>query len=417
MIIVHDRMTATMSTVIKSATIQDDTVLITFLFISVLIVDASPASRSVSAAKFSLNFATRVNATGIVNIAHSDRARAKALYEGATSIGVTNVQVTYVAQIAVGDPATEYSLLVDTGSSNTWVGARKHYKVTRTSINTGNTVSVSYGSGRFSGEEYIDKVSLGNNLTIREQSIGVAKTAQGFDDVDGILGVGPIELTHGTVSSTDVVPTVVHNLYNQGTIRSTVLGIYYIPISASSSGTLTFGGYDQAVMTSPVHYVPITKTLPAGRYWGINQSITYGSTTVLSQTAGIVDTGTTLILIATDAFQTYTSMTGAKPDNSTGLLVITTAQYAKLLPLQFHIGNETYELSPNAQIWPRSLNHVIGGHSEYIYLIVADIGTTSMSGLDFINGYTFLERYYSIYDMNNSRIGFASTKYTASEIN
>lgn len=324
--------------------------------------------------------------------------------------------------------------------------------------------SVSYGSGRFSGEEYIDKVSLGNNLTIREQSIGVAKTAQGFDDVDGILGVGPIELTHGTVSSTDVVPTVVHNLYNQGTIRSTVLGIYYIPISASSSGTLTFGGYDQAVMTSPVHYVPITKTLPAGRYWGINQSITYGSTTVLSQTAGIVDTGTTLILIATgkvlshchckrrknsqfisrcrhqiDAFQTYTSMTGAKPDNSTGLLVITTAQYAKLLPLQFHIGNETYELSPNAQIWPRSLNHVIGGHSEYIYLIVADIGTTSMSGLDFINGYTFLcadlalslrsaltcmlvcygdrERYYSIYDMNNSRIGFASTKYTASEIN
>lgn len=82
-------------------------VLITFLFISVLIVDASPASRSVSAAKFSLNFATRVNATGIVNIAHSDRARAKALYEGATSIGVTNVQVTYVAQIAVGDPATE----------------------------------------------------------------------------------------------------------------------------------------------------------------------------------------------------------------------------------------------------------------------------------------------------------------------
>ena len=44
---------------------------------------------------------------------------------------------------------------------------------------------------------------------------------------------------------------------------------------------------------------PATTTSPANAYWGINESIKYGSTTILSTTAGIVDTGTTLILIAT----------------------------------------------------------------------------------------------------------------------
>lgn len=43
---------------------------------------------------------------------------------------------------------------------------------------------------------------------------------------------------------------------------------------------------------------PLTSTSPASEYWGIDQSITYGSETILASTAGIVDTGTTLVLIA-----------------------------------------------------------------------------------------------------------------------
>lgn len=47
---------------------------------------------------------------------------------------------------------------------------------------------------------------------------------------------------------------------------------------------------------------PLTRTFPASRYWGIDQSIRYGnSTPILETTAGIVDTGTTLILVASGA--------------------------------------------------------------------------------------------------------------------
>ena len=60
-------------------------------------------------------------------------------------------------------------------------------------------------------------------------------------------------------------------------------------------------------------------------------------------------------MIATDAFQAYQKATGATMDNTTGLLTITEEQYNNLQPLVFNIGGTDFELSPNAQIWPRSV--------------------------------------------------------------
>lgn len=92
----------------------------------------------------------------------------------------------------------------------------------------------------------------------------------------------------------------------------------------------------------------------------------------------------------TDAFKAYQSATGSTLDSTTGLLTVSSSRYSSLKTLSFHIGSKSYDLSPNAQIWPRSLNSAIGGTSNSIYLVVNDIGSDSGSGLDFINGYTFL---------------------------
>ncbi|KAH0829209.1 hypothetical protein J3R83DRAFT_2769 [Lanmaoa asiatica] len=81
---------------------------------------------------------------------------------------------------------------------------------------------------------------------------------------------------------------------------------------------------------------------------------------------------------------------GATPDSATRLLTISSDQYANLQTLSFNIGGTSYDLTPNAQIWPCSLNSAIGGGSTSIYLIVNDIGSPSGSGFDFCNGYTFL---------------------------
>ena len=143
--------------------------------------------------------------------------------------------------------------------------------------------------------------------------------------------------------------------------------------------------------------------------------------------------GTTLILIATDAFEKYQSATGATFDSNVGLLRVTSAQYAKLKNLSFDIGGvcillwsfnpellihvfcfnqTTFDLIPNAQIWPRNLNSQLGGTAGDIYLVVGDLGNPSGSGLDFINGQSFLERFYSVFDTANQRVGLATTSFT-----
>ncbi|KAJ3488415.1 hypothetical protein NLI96_g2845 [Meripilus lineatus] len=335
-----------------------------------------------------------------------------------TGIDVTDSGVTYTAAVGVGNPPTSYTLLIDTGSSNTWVGADKKYVKTSSSKDTGGKVNVSYGSGSFSGVEYTDTVTISPELVIQDQSIGVATTAQGFNGVDGILGIGPADLTAGTVSNADTVPTITDNLFTQGSISMESIGISYEPSTGEdiANGELAFGTVDTSKTTGDVTYVPITSSSPASNYWGIDQSVTYGDSELLNS-AGIVDTGTTLLLLATDAFQTYQEATGGKLDNETGLLTITESQYNNLQPLVFNIGGTAFELSANAQIWPRALNSQIGGEEGKIYLVVADLGSPSGQGLDFINGFVFLQRFYSIYDTTNSQVGLAPTPFTDAETN
>ena len=58
-----------------------------------------------------------------------------------------------------------------------------------------------------------------------------------------------------------------------------------------------------------------------------------------------------------DALATYQQLTGAVLDNEfTGLLQITPAQFENLESLFFNIGGRSFELTPNAQIWPRAVS-------------------------------------------------------------
>lgn len=104
------------------------------------------------------------------------------------SIDVTDSAVTYLMDVTIG--GQDFSLLIDTGSSNTWCGANTKFEPNSSVESTRESVNVSYGSGSFSGTEYTGPVVLGGSsgLSIPNQSFGVASTAQGFSDTDGILG-------------------------------------------------------------------------------------------------------------------------------------------------------------------------------------------------------------------------------------
>ncbi|GJE97834.1 aspartic peptidase A1 [Phanerochaete sordida] len=381
----------------------------------------------------SVPLARRFQATAGRTVADIDQSRAKALQAavspvaqggaGVNPIPVTNSATIYTAEVSIGSPPQTFHLIVDTGSSNTWVGAdaANPYVPTSSSVNTTDIILIEYGSGLFAGLEYNDTVALGG-LAITNQTIGVAQFALGgFQGVDGILGIGPAGLTKTTTASGDEIPTITDNAWALGLLDAYEVGISFEPPTNTSdaNGQLTFGGVDESKFDGSITYVPITTTAPASGYVGIEQSVSYGSANVslLETTSGIVDTGTTLIVLAADAFATYQNLTGAVPDETTGLLKITQDQYDNLESLFFNIGGQSFELTKNAQIWPRSLNAAIGGDAGSIYLIVGNIGTPSGSGLDFVNGFGFLERFYAVYDTGHSRVGLATTPFTFAETN
>ncbi|KAI0672031.1 acid protease [Trametes maxima] len=390
------------------------------------------------ASHVTLPISRRLNATGAANLVKLDQARVKNLKtRPRTNVGkasifdpaITNEVVDYVATVGVGNPPTDYSLLIDTGSSNTWVGAGKAFVQTSTTRDTGNLVVirmvVSNGrlNGYGAGNQITDQVTLAPGFVIENQSLGVAIDDAGFDGVDGIIGIGPVALTCGTLfpAILDCIPTVTDNAFTQGLIEAHEIGIAFAPTESLevTNGELTFGGVDESKFTGPLTFVPITSTSPSSEFVGIDQTVTYGTagTPILSSASGITDTGTTLLLLASDAFATYQTLTGGVPDNATGLLRLTPDQFANLQSLFFHIGDATFEFTPNAQIFPRALNTAIGGQPDSIYLIVNDLGSPSGEGMDFVDGMTFLERFYYVFDIANNRVGFATTQFTDATTN
>ncbi|KAG2353783.1 aspartic peptidase domain-containing protein [Suillus spraguei] len=140
--------------------------------------------------------------------------------------------------------------------------------------------------------------------------------------------------------------------------------------------------------------------------WAIDQSVAYGNMEILGVTGWY------------HAYEKYKAATGADYEQRTGLLTLTPEKYRALQPLHFHIGEQTYTLSPNAQIWPRHHNDQIDESGEdVIYLVIVDRNKPTDSGDHFVLGYVFLQRFYSVYDVTNSRVGFATTMWTDVDIN
>ncbi|KAG6836009.1 hypothetical protein H0H93_012316, partial [Arthromyces matolae] len=298
-----------------------------------------------------MSLTRRLQQTTAKNIIQQDIARLKRFTQVRGSESGINEQVephgfTYMATVGVGNPPTDYTLIVDTGSSNIWIGANKSYIPTKSSFPTPNTVEEVYGSGTFSGNEFLDQVTLADGLVLTNQSIGVANSTVGsFNGGDGLLGLGQAKLTRGTLHPdiNATIPTVTDTSYAEGLIPSHSVGVFLRPPTADNPGIgeLTFGGVDKTKLTSEIQYAPVPQTTDGliGNYWSVEQSVTYGNDNVpiLNATTGLVDSGTTFLFLSSDAYARYVEATGAVLDPAVGLLTVNSTQIDSLQSLYFNI--------------------------------------------------------------------------------
>lgn len=329
-----------------------------------------------------------------------------------SSIPAINEDVSYMITVGLGTPVKNANLIFDTGSSNLWVKSTAYDPSSSSTVkNLNETFSIQYGSGYASGKQYTDHATLGSYKFTQE--FGVSSNYSGFSNaVQGLVGFGPDDLSTGVTSIGTKVPTPVDNLYSNHQISCNVIGVWFQPITnggtQETNGEITFGGHDPTKYSGQITYVPITTASPASEYWGIDiAEIAFGTTKVTSTIHGIVDTGTTLILLSSAATSSlYEQIPGAVLDPITTLYIIPKVEVPNLKDITFNIGHSVFTLTPAQYTVPQNQVENIGGTNGTTYSWIASLGNNE-SGLAFILGQKFLENFYSVYDTTNKRVGLA----------
>eukprot|EP01102_Stenamoeba_stenopodia_P018577 TRINITY_DN6835_c0_g1_i1.p1 TRINITY_DN6835_c0_g1~~TRINITY_DN6835_c0_g1_i1.p1 ORF type:complete len:430 (+),score=103.52 TRINITY_DN6835_c0_g1_i1:59-1291(+) len=333
---------------------------------------------------------------------------------GSNSVPLTDFEDTqYYGPITIGTPPQDFTVIFDTGSSNLWIPSSKcsfldiacrlHNRFTDSASSTyvanGTTFSIQYGSGAVAGYIGQDVVGIAG-LNVKNQGFGEATSEPGLAFVetkaDGILG-----LAFDSISADHVTP-LWYNLLTQGLVSTPLFSFWLDKNPAGSSGgELVLGGVDSTLYTGDFVYQPLSAEL----WWEFKlDDFQVGGTNLNFCPSGgcnaICDTGTSLIAGPTASINALNSKLGAT--TTRGEAIFNCATISSLPTVNIIIGGNTFSLAP----------------SDYVLQVSAGGQTVCLSGFQgidlppqvgtlFILGDVFISTYYTVFDYQNLRLGWA----------
>nr|BAM46128.1 pepsinogen C [Cynops pyrrhogaster] len=318
------------------------------------------------------------------------------------------MDMSYYGEISIGTPPQNFLVLFDTGSSNLWVAStycsssactnHATFNPSQSSTYTSNNqkFSIQYGTGSLTGILGYDTVSI-QGITITQQEFALSVNEPGTNFVyaqfDGILG-----LAYPSIAA-DGATTVMEGMMNQGLLSQNIFGFYLGQQGSQSGGELVFGGVDSNYYTGQITWTPVTQQM----YWQIGISgfgVNGQPTGWCGQGCqGIVDTGTSLLTAPGQYIAALMQEIGATQD-SNGEYVVSCSNIDSLPTLSFTIGGTSLPLPPSAYILQNNGECSVGIMPTYL---------PSQNGQPlWILGDVFLRQYYSIYDVTNNQVGFAT---------
>lgn len=346
--------------------------------------------------------------------------------EGSSSLTNYEDDSTWYTNVQVGTPSADYSLVLDTGSSDVWISSSSYTPAdSSTFVNKSSSFDISYGSGDVAGYVASETFTIAQH-TITGQTFAVATdVGSGLLDgtTDGIVGLGFSPLSvDGAQPIWQAAGETEFSFYleKDTTTRSTtggssggggqgnpgVPGRKKRATSTSSEtspgGIFTLGGANTSLYTGDINWLTVTEEA----YW----TVQLGGVSVQGYSAGIgslnsaaIDTGTTLIggpdtIIAALYAQIPNSGALSSAEGYYGYPCDTT------INATITFGNQQYTLS-SADF---EVSEISDGVCLGAFFSVGSV--TSRSSLNWIVGDVFLKGVYSIFSAGSStaRVGFAS---------
>jgi hypothetical protein len=344
------------------------------------------------------------------------------------------IPVTYTAAITIGG-SQQFELTVDTGSTtlgvassrcNSCMGVSPKYTPGTTATDLKQQAMTQYATGSWSGEIYEDSVGLGSEAAVPVSLVAINAQSQFFQNVmcnspsgafQGILGFGP---AGAAVAGTN-------GYFDQLVATQGVSNVFATQL-CDNGGTLWLGGFDPAATTGAPSYTPEIAAIDS-YYYAVNLvSVSVAGTTVPvasgQYTDSVVDTGTSVFLLPTAAFNSlagaiasnaaFSSIFGngtaffASTNSGNTMCVApsppqTKAQLdATLPPLTFVFGSNP-SISVTAKATESYLFPYQGGWCPTLYAM----DPTPSVPIAAIIGAPVLKSNVVIFDRQNKRIGFA----------
>jgi len=338
--------------------------------------------------------------------------QAVTLKDTVASNGKVIHKVAYYGQIEVGEPKQKFTVVFDTGSGNlmipsTWCSgnactmhkrfARSQSESSRDIDADGSTVkkgaprdqiTVTFGTGEISGVFLEDDICIGSLCAKGDFVAATEETDDPFSsfNFDGVLGLALNEMSQGPSFN------LMDRLVSSGKLKKPIFSVF-LSDSESEQSEITFGDVRQDHMVGDLFWMPVSR--PSG-YWQVEiEDIMMNGQkqNICPHCQVAVDTGTSQLAGPTDVIDELSKKLGLQSDCS---------NLQQMPVLGFVVGEHTLNLQPGDYIDQ-------GPDGCEVSLMPLDVPPPN--GPLFIFGAPFLRKFYTVYDPQNKRVGFAAARH------
>ncbi|KAK9475892.1 aspartic peptidase domain-containing protein [Lipomyces japonicus] len=369
-----------------------------------------------------------------------------------------STQGAYIANITLGTPAQDFSVILDTGSADLWVQSSSNPSCTSSSSSSSSSLSssssssgsrssgnfcsgtgtftssdsstfsettvdlsITYADGTYANGEFAEDVLGFSGVSIKNFTFGLADNSTSNY---GVLGIGFAE-DESVTESYDNLPI---RLVDEGVINLRAYSLWLNDID-SSSGSVLFGGIDLAKFTGELVTIDMEPT--TGKIYAefivsltditFNSTSSSNQTKILSSSAGdsalevILDSGTTYGILPSSVVADIANQLGSSSTFEDSGLYVVNCDYqdsADTLVLKF-------DSTAKLEVSLRQLIVTVESDSAGNEVCVLGVTSSSSSLLfdDFASdatyllGDSFLRSGYFVYDLDNKRVSVAQAVF------
>ena len=332
------------------------------------------------------------------------------------SIPLNGYLSQYVGEISIGTPPQTFTVLFDTGSCNTWVFSsecetitctrhrRFDPRISNTYRHNGTELSVRYGSGDIQSIYGRDDFMLGNVL-VRDQTFAQVYSTRGStfltSILDGIVGLALPKMSVASVSP--LFDTMMRNKL----LPKDMFAVY---LSRELNGTKSalLMGSDGSDEERDLYHPPLRwSKVQSELYWEVKIDaiyvgnkdtgicgITYGKECVAA-----VDTGTSLLAAPSRDVRALHENLFVDPD---------CVDVDRLPSLTFSLAGDVNVTLRPADYVLRATRH---NNQDVCFAGVMPMDVPPPRGPLWVFGDVFLRAFFTVFDRENMRIGFARSRH------